>query len=287
MNLDWLNLGASPRPIDMLGFDWVRLIAHPRGSVHPDPARSGETLGLYIEQLRAQGIRSILVLPLQSFGDVGSIVPRLQEYVADLNPDAWQIGNEPDANWHPNNTPFENSAAERHRHAPASWCMDADDYANLIFNCAPVIRAARPRAQIITAGMACGFPDWLDGPTWNAILEKVDGVAVHPYLKRPEANWPRNHVVEGEERIFVGDLLKQYKDAVGQDTPLWVTEFGTTDRALHTEYYARMYCTLEARDDVRAAIAFCYSDSMDDRGYGLLDSPAWEPLLAAPPLRFM
>ena len=134
--------------------------------------------------------------------------------------------------------------------------------------------------------MACGFPDWLDAPTWNAVVEKVDGVAVHPYLKKPQADWPANGVVEGAERPFVGDLLDQYLAAAGAATPLWVTEFGTTDRALHTEYYARMYVTLQGRADVQTACAFCYSDTMDNRGYALVDSPAWKPLLTSPPLSF-
>ena len=42
----------------------------------------------------------------------------------------------------------------------------------------------------------------------------------------------------------------------------------------------------EARDDVQAACAFCYSDAMDNRGYALIETPALQALLAAPPLIF-
>jgi hypothetical protein len=44
INIDWLNVDASPRPSDLMGVNWVRLIAHPHSSVHPDPARADETL---------------------------------------------------------------------------------------------------------------------------------------------------------------------------------------------------------------------------------------------------
>jgi hypothetical protein len=45
-----------------------------------------------------------------------------------------------------------------------------------------------------------------------------------------------------------------------------------------------MLITLEARHDVQAACAFCYSDAMNDQGYAVLGTTAWDPLLRAPPL---
>ena len=273
INLDWLNAGASPTPDEVAGMgwvSWVRLIARPLHKPHP--VRHGETLAGYTESLRAVGIRSIVVLPHESFSSDEAIVPETMEYATHLHPDVFQIGNEPDSEWNPGFSAERNSAASRQTRSEASWCMEPHDYANLVFNCADAIRRSGNGARIISAGFTSGFASWMPPDVWGAIMDHLDGVAVHPYLKRPAVDWPADGVVSGEPRGFVGALLDEYTAAAGK--PLWVTEFGTVDPPLHEEYYARMFRTLEDRSDVEAACAFCFSDAMHQGGYALLNTPA-------------
>jgi hypothetical protein len=284
VNLDWLNDGASPLATDIdERIAWARLIAHPSGNPHP--SRPDEALSDYIESLRARGIGTIVILAKHSFSSIESVVPETIAYAESLNPDVWQIGNEPDAGWNPGNSDEEKSAAARQAQPQnqSSWCMEPEDYANLVFNCADAIKGVRPGAQVITAGFCSGFASWMSQDLWDAIMEHVDGVAVHPYLKAPERDWPENHTESGLQVGFVGDLLDEYARVAhinGDDGKgLWVTEFGTTDNALHDEYYARMYQTLNDFPGVRAACAFCYSAAMNPP-YGLMERPAWPNYLS-------
>lgn len=283
VNLDWLNAGASPIVTDIdPRIDWVRLIAHPSSQTHP--TRPDETLSAYIQALRVAEIKSIVVLPRHAFSSVEMIVPETGTYAETLQPDVWQIGNEPDAGWNPSHSNQEKSAGARQANNVASWCMEPEDYANLVFNCADTIKEARPSATVITAGFSSGFASWMSQGIWDAVMGHVDGLAVHPYLKRPEREWPRDHIEDGEVRSYVGDLLDQYVRAGnlgnGETKGLWVTEFGTTDAALRKEYYARMYRTLNDTRVVKAGCAFCISAAMNPP-YGLAGTPAWQPFLEA------
>lgn len=283
INLDWLNAGASPAADDIAGRGWVswaRLIARPLHEPHP--LRPEETLASYIESLRAVGIKTVVVLPGEAFSSTDAIVPETIAYATHLHPDVFQVGNEPDANWNPGFSAEENSAASRQTRSEASWCMEPLDYANLVFNCADAIRGTGNGARIISAGFTSGFASWLEPNVWGAIMDHLDGVAVHPYLKRPAVDWPADGVVSGERRGFVGTLLDEYAAAAGK--PLWVTEFGTVDPALHEEYYARMFRTLEGRGDVEAACAFCFSDAMHQGGYALEGTPAMARIVAGAPV---
>src|SRR3712207_7121660 len=55
-----------------------------------------------------------------------------------------------------------------------------------------------PYTTLFRSGFASGFPDWMDQPSWDALMQLVDGVAVHPYLKRPQAEWPADFRISGE-----------------------------------------------------------------------------------------
>src|SRR5262245_24624581 len=93
INLDFNNPSGRPAPGALEIFGWARLVAR------PDAGFSG-----YVSGLRRVGIRTIVILGRESFpaGDLGNqlaaqlFADQARTYAEQVQPDCWQVGNEPD-----------------------------------------------------------------------------------------------------------------------------------------------------------------------------------------------
>lgn len=121
---------------------------------------------------------------------------------------AFQIWNEPDLN------------PEPPRYTPT---VRARFYGRMLQQAYQAIKAVTT-TPVVTAGMAAGNPHWVKeamAASGNQLF--ADALAVHPYGRRPFANWPNDSWGFGP----VAELLHRYHTLIGK--PIWVTEFGTED----------------------------------------------------------
>ncbi|MCB0197570.1 MAG: discoidin domain-containing protein, partial [Anaerolineae bacterium] len=126
---------------------------------------------------------------------------------------------------------------------------------------------------VVAGGLVSGQPAWL-----QAVLASLGGhlpadvVAIHPYTKRPTADWPDPEWGTGT----VGDLLHSYRQVTA--LPLWLTEIGidTLDNDDQAEYLHRIYQTITDTyiNIVEQVFWFCFADTMA-HGFGLVDTAGW------------
>jgi hypothetical protein len=218
---------ASAGMLRSLGATWIRIVAMP-----------DLDLTSYFQELRAHGIRILLVLARESGGDIGAYARLYGSLV-----DCVQPGNEPD------------------HVSPSSWTMTQAEFVSL----GKAARQLFPTTPIVTAGLVSGHPSWLDGLD----LSWADALAVHPYGKSPDPQWPH----PGWGTGFMGDLLDGYA-AYGK--PLLVTELGlSTDQVtpeFQAEYLDRCAGYLNHRADVEAWLWFCLDDERMVPQFGLVRS---------------
>ncbi len=204
-------------PVDTirgLGATWVRVVGMPDAD-----------LTTYFRELRAAGIKILLVLARESGADYAMYAQRYADAI-----DAVQVGNEPDLS------------------SPSSWTMSQAELAAR----GQMARAVFPRPMsLVCAGLASGHPDWLDGMDLSAF----DALAFHPYLK--DAPNP----VDLEDLADVDGLLAEYR-AFG--LPVLVTEWGwwADDEPRATEETRDMVAWMGRTGDVEVFFYFCAADSM-------------------------
>ena len=268
VNVDPKNPAGKPSSAALGPFGWIRLVARwDKDANEPD-----QSIVSYVAEARAAGTRVLLVLARESFRTGTPNTSELRAvsrgYGERIDADGYQICNEPDAGWNPSFSTERNSAVKRGPDHPSSWCMDPGDFAETVGICAQAIREARPTAVIVTAGLTSGSAEYLArcGPL------PVDGVAIHPYGQRPEPDRSAWEELPGNFG-FVGNLLDSYRMF---GLPLWVSEIGvSSDPEQSTPEFQARYCRammshLRDRNDIVAAIWFCYSDGMVPE-FGLLD----------------
>lgn len=214
----------DPLSVRALGATWVRIVV-----------MRDHDLRDYFQRCRAAGLSILAVIARESFAGFSQGTDTLA-YYRTLYGDivtAWQVGNEADLA------------------SPSSWTMTQAELTSL----GKTVRAAMPSATLVCAGMASGHPEWLDGMD----LSWCDALAVHPYGKTPDPQWPH----PGWGTGLMGPLLDSYA-AYGK--PLLVTEVGlSTHEALEdfqAEYLKRCAEYLNHREDVLVWCWFCISDDM-------------------------
>ncbi len=150
-------------------------------------------------------------------------------------------------------------------------------YGQLLQQTYQAIKAVDAGLTVITAGLVSGRPDWLAeviqrqagvslslGADLRQRLVGVslpaDGVALHPYAKRPSPAWPASDWGTGT----LGDLIAAYQQIT--NLPLWVTEIGldTLDDEFQAAYLRHFYnaVTDQFSGSVQHAFWFCYADGM-------------------------
>ncbi len=122
---------------------------------------------------------------------------------------------------------------------------------------------------VVMAGLVSGQPAWLANVVQSlAGRLPADVVALHPYAKRPDPDWPQ----AGWGTGYVGDLITAYRQVV--DLPFWITEIGIDTLAAEdqAEYLRRFYQTMTAQfpHEVKQVFWFAFSDGMAP-GFGLVE----------------
>ncbi|MCB0167375.1 MAG: discoidin domain-containing protein [Anaerolineae bacterium] len=239
----------------------------------------------YVEALDMAGVKSLVVLTGETWAGrpepsaskeawdhyIVGFARRIAAIAKALAPwqPAFQIWDEPDIT-----TPPANSDST----------LPPPIYGNLLAEAYQAIKNVDPNLTVITAGLVSGQPGWL-----QQLISSLgghlpaDAVALHPYTKRPTADWPNPTWGTGP----VGDLLQSYRQVT--PLPFWLTEIGidTLDKANQAEYLRRIYQTIidNFSNTVEQIFWFCYSDNMA-YGFGLVDTagrpkPAYHALAAA------
>ena len=196
-------------------------------------------------------------------GYIDNFVQRVGQIAQILAPwrPTFQIWNEPDLPPNPGYDPTLREAV----------------FGRMLLRAVEAIKAVDSSLAVIGGGLASGQPPWLQNvldSTGGSL--PLDGIALHPYGKRPEPNWPEPDWGYG----YIGDTIAGYRQ-VGP-WPIWISEIGThtLDDQGQAEYLRRFYrrITNYFSDTVEQVFWFCYSDRMV-YPYGLLDQ-AGRPKLA-------
>lgn len=284
MNLDQFHPQGTPMPERLKGLGWVRFgynVSMGKGS--QDLEAAFKLYAPLAERYAKAGFKVMFTFTHQTYGEgrdefwpwhsmsdakwqalttkFVDMVDKIVKRFAPLGTVAcWQIWNEQDA-------PIG---------AVASVPMAANNYAHLLGSTIPVIRAADPKASIITGGHT-GGPG--NGSSYAAkTIQSLkanfpgilpDGIATHPYGRgaRPFTRYAN-----------FGDLREELNAymAVLPDRPIWISEWGALDKegdpARDIAQYASEFVDLvnkEYPNKVAAMIWYAWAMGMHN-GYGLV-----------------
>ncbi len=291
MNLDFDHPLGTPNPIELKNLGWVRMVYNV--SLNPtkpqnDPARYGNvdlnfTFNRYrplLDQYVAQGIKIILILTHQTFGEgQGYVWPQMNtDRWRDLTAKykdvvgriaaqfrdtgliyAYQIWNEQDTD---------------PSHARAAVPIPSRDYAHLLSESIRAIRSNHPGAKVITGGHSTGPGDGLNYMR-NVLTAmpsgiRPDGIAFHPYGRGETSSRFSPFGPLSESVRLWGSLMP--------GTPLWITEWGIQDFqgndsiAQEATTYAEGFLNIlktQFPGQIATACWYAWADSMDN-GYGLV-----------------
>jgi murein DD-endopeptidase MepM/ murein hydrolase activator NlpD len=295
MNLDIFHPVGRPDPKSLGALGWVRLKFNV--SRNPDNNTYGNTdIGAAYNRYRPvyeayakAGRKVLVVLTHQLYGegagyhwpsmDSGKWNEFIPKYADFANRTAklfagqgivsvYQVWNEQDT---------------RPEDGRAAVPIPAADYAKMLAQTIQAIRAADPKALVITGGHVRGAGEGVAyaDATLRAMPGSLrpDGIAFHPYGLGPASSPYSIHgrLEPAIERF--GNLLP--------DKPVWITEWGVLDRqdldeTAQVAAYAKGFLdTIRSKyaDRVAAAIWYAFAKGMDN-GYGLVDrnGQALQPL---------
>ncbi|MCG3208168.1 MAG: hypothetical protein FOGNACKC_01770 [Anaerolineae bacterium] len=264
LNVDPRNPPGNPTPAELraLGVQFVRF-TFKDAAVGSRPGRDSlQFYRQYTEALTEAGIGALLVLTAESCPAPPPAAAPLSEWItyvelfagraaaiaAALAPwqPAFQVWQSPDQ-----------LALQRN----ADPRLPPDRYAPFLRQTCQAIKAVNTGLPVITAGLVSGQPAWLaDLVRALGNNAPVDAVAIHPYGRRPNPDWPNPNWGAGT----IGELLAAYRQVT--PLPLWLTEVGVDalDPAGQADYLRRFYQTISAdfSGDVARFFWFCYSDGM-------------------------
>lgn len=291
VNLDIDHPRGRPEPRTLANLGWARMAYNV--SLNPtkpegDPNRYGNTdTGFtfnrykpYLEACRQAGLKTILVLTHQTFGEGQGYVwhqmdrgkwrdhaAKYHEIVRQIARQfagtglvtAYQIWNEQDTQ----------QGEER-----AAVPMPVEDYAHLLGGAIQAIRESDREAFVITGGHISGDVTGVNYAKRTLQLlpggVRPDGIAFHPYGKGPDGSpfapfGPMDGIINRFARVM-------------PDQPLWITEWGVLDRQGQnniagqvTQYATTNLNTMRLGFPGMIACAcwYAYADGMDN-GYGLV-----------------
>jgi polysaccharide biosynthesis protein PslG len=164
-------------------------------------------------------------------------------------------------------------------------------YAELVKAAYPRLKAAAPSLPVLAGALAYGNDAWVRGMYANGIKGHYDGLAIHPY----NTGAPRAGSWSGIE--WARNLQRE----AGDDTPLWVTEFGWSTCRIGSGWCVTpgeqasnttaAYAALSAEPDIKAGISYnlrnkgTNPDSMEDNfglvGRDFAPKPGYAALKAA------
>jgi len=268
INTDPANSQGNPsvQELQDLGATWVRF-TFKDDSDGPQPSSFGRYDDV-VRDLNAAGIDVLMILSYetyphkpakdadeQTWNTYGNkFVARCRQVAEHYGPQvkAYQIWNEPD---------FQ---APSPTYDP---CVRAEIYGPLLKSVYLAIKEVSS-AMVVVGGLAAGYPPYIQEmrATTAGVLH-ADVVGVHPYGRRPTADWPRSDWGFG----IIGELIQQYHAFAAK--PIWITEMGTNDLAVQDEFPGR---TFEVLNENLAEVAthvfwFCWSDGMVTP-YGVIDA---------------
>lgn len=188
-NLD-AYMTFEPHAVWQAGSKWLRVVAVPAVDLTP-----------WLQDVQSTGVKPLILIVNESSDGAGMgwgpaldhWRRRYEGYAA-----AWQVMNEPDAGWDPNN-PL--SAAERAQLRDAdgnlmhesSWCMEPDEVTHRLVIARRVLG---DDAYIVGPGLSSGHPEYADLVDWSP----VNAMAIHPYAKFPGTPDLENMVSAYKER---------------------------------------------------------------------------------------
>lgn len=174
-----------------------------------------------------------------------------------------------------------------------SVAIPAANYGRLLSRAITTIRAKKPSATIISAGLQSGQTSYWR-TAWGAVTDKrLDGVAIHAYGQTADGN---TFGLPGlDERKRLVNLVSAYYSVT--PIPVWVTEWGVTGpltvheppqvNANSVEKYIRaMMSAARADRRIQAMLWFGAADYHSQNAYGLFDRDGrrkpglWEALTA-------
>jgi hypothetical protein len=223
----------------------------------------------YLMAARAKGLDVAAVMDRDAFPNwsdwrhnADEAFVRMREYADRGLVQAVFVGNEWDDGWRGGDMPDDPMVTPRG--GVSSWVLPFSQMGEMML----IARGHFPRGgtPLILGGMSSGQPDAIN----TLDLSLVDGIAIHPYGKRPERDWPSPNWGFG----FIGDWLDGLVSRLeerGLDTRMGVGELGVasynTDEGTQAEWFKRMLAYLRARGDIDFTFMFCDSDQNVD-GYG-------------------
>lgn len=279
MNLDILHPLGHPEPTRLKGLGWVRFaynVSMGRGLTDLNTAYN--LYAPYIERYRQAGLKVLLVLSHQTYGEGAGYVwtemtsARWHDLTAKYADFARRIAGHYAGRgliyqiWNEQDTPLDA--------AHAAVPVPAADYAHLLSETIRAIRSADERATIITGGH-------VGGPAKGSIYAKAtlaampagarpDGIACHSYGRGPVGS-----------KYSPFGAIDDDVDAYGKVLPgakVWITEWGVLDfpndpPAQVTDYAAGFVDRLKRlySGKVATAVWYAWADGMHN-GYGLVNA---------------
>ena len=279
LNIDPSHPGgdAPLAKLQDLGVEWVRIgFKDTSGFVVYDPV---------VNQLHAAGIKILMILHYETepgMPDKEAPDPEWDAYIDSfaarcgniaqhfgLQVDAYQIWNEQD---HPGEPGYKPG-------------IRASVFGRMLAEASGVLRAPGV-GTIIGGGSSAGSTThYLDARNSLGGSLPVDAIAVHPYGRRPEDDWPRPDWGFGP----IVPLIQTYRSAL--DLPVWVTEMGVKEdeagsQGTQAVFLSKTFAALDGQAEVLHW--FCYSDGMVPT-FGLLEAsgaekPSYQSFKNLPPV---
>ncbi len=140
------------------------------------------------------------------------------------------------------------------------------EYTALLKAAYPAAKAGNPDVPVLAGALAYTNPAFLTGMYRAGAIGSYDGLSVHPY--------------QGSQSLARGwsgmRWIRRIKDAAGDRTPIWVTEFGWStcnsghgacvSESQQGDYTASGFAVLEGMPDVEAAVAYNLRAKGSDAG---------------------